>query len=169
MMTAEQIPDGEAALAALVERMRGAIAHDAAFVGIYSGGAWLAQRLATLVPGEHPLGYIDVSYYRDDYSRVGLKGGAKRTELPFDVEGANIVLIDDVLYTGRSVRAAVNELFDFGRPARIELAVLVDRGGRELPVEPTYCGVRLAVARELSVVVSREDDRLCIAAEKVDS
>ncbi len=166
MTIPEQIPDGEEALGALAERMRAAVAFNAAFVGIYSGGAWLAQRLAAMIPGEHPLGYIDVSYYRDDYSRVGLKGGAKRTELPFDVEGANIVLVDDVLYTGRSVRAAVNELFDFGRPARIELAVLVDRGGRELPVEPTYFGVRLAVAHALSVVVSRDGDRLRIAAEK---
>ena len=68
------------------------------------------------------------------------------------------MLVDDVLYTGRSVRAAINELFDFGRPARVELAVLVDRGGRELPIEPTYAGVRLAVARELSIVLSRADD-----------
>ncbi len=165
MTTDEQIPDGESAFAALVERMRGAVAHDAAFVGIYSGGAWLAELLAKRIPGEHPLGFIDVSYYRDDYSQVGLKGGAKRTDLPFDVNGANIVLVDDVLYTGRSVRAAINELFDFGRPARIELAVLVDRGGRELPFEPTYCGARLIVARDLSIVVSRDGDRPRIAAE----
>jgi pyrimidine operon attenuation protein/uracil phosphoribosyltransferase len=80
----------------------------------------------------------------------------KRTELPFEVEGATIVLIDDVLFTGRSVRAAINELFDYGRPARIELAVLVDRGGRELPIEATYAGARLAVARHLSIVLSRD-------------
>ena len=156
-MTPEQtLPDVEAALAALVERMRGAVAHDAALVGIYSGGAWLAERLATLLPGSHPLGFIDVSYYRDDYEISGLKPNTKRTSLPFDVSGASIVLVDDVLYTGRSVRAAINELFDFGRPERIELAVLVDRGGRELPIEATYTGVRLAVARDLSVVLSRD-------------
>jgi pyrimidine operon attenuation protein/uracil phosphoribosyltransferase len=166
MSTAPQIPDAEATLVALAERMRGAVAFDAAFVGIYSGGAWLAERLPALVPGKHPVGFIDVSFYRDDYSRTGLKGGAKRTELPFDVDGATIVLVDDVLYTGRSVRAAINELFDFGRPARIELAVLIDRGGRELPIEPTYCGARLTVARELSVVLSRADDRLRLSVEK---
>lgn len=166
MSTAPQIPDAEATLVALAERMRGAVAFDAAFVGIYSGGAWLAERLPALVPGQHPVGFIDVSFYRDDYSRTGLKGGAKRTELPFDVDGATIVLVDDVLYTGRSVRAAINELFDFGRPARIELAVLIDRGGRELPIEPTYCGARLTVARELSVVLSRADDRLRLSVEK---
>ena len=160
------IPDAEAALSALVERMRGAVAHDAAFVGIYSGGAWLAERIAETLPGNHPVGYIDVSFYRDDYDRTGLKGGCKRTELPFDVAGATIVLIDDVLYTGRSVRAAINELFDFGRPECVELAVLVDRGGRELPIEATYVGTRLTVARNLSVVLSKSDDgRLALAVE----
>jgi pyrimidine operon attenuation protein / uracil phosphoribosyltransferase len=151
-----EMPDAEAALTALAERMRGVVDHDAAFVGIYSGGAWLAERLATLIPGAHAVGFIDVSFYRDDYARTGLKGGAKRTALPFDVEGATIVLVDDVLYTGRSVRAAINELFDFGRPERIELAVLIDRGGRELPIEPNYVGARLAVARNLSVVLSKD-------------
>jgi len=166
MTEASQIPDAEATLAALAERMRGAVAFDAAFVGIYSGGAWLAERLPALVPGNHPVGFIDVSFYRDDYSRTGLKSGVKRSALPFDVDGATIVLVDDVLYTGRSVRAAINELFDFGRPARIELAVLIDRGGRELPIEPTYCGARLAVARDLSVVLSRDGERLRLAVEK---
>ena len=169
MSEATELPDAEATLLALAERMRGAVAHDAAFVGIYSGGAWLAERLPALVPGNHPVGYIDVSFYRDDYARTGLKPNTKRTELPFDVDGATIVLVDDVLFTGRSVRAAVNELFDFGRPARIELAVLIDRGGRELPIEPTYCGARLAVARDLSVVLSRDDGRLRLAAEKAGS
>ncbi|MFO1316242.1 MAG: bifunctional pyr operon transcriptional regulator/uracil phosphoribosyltransferase PyrR [Burkholderiales bacterium] len=169
MSAATELPDAEATLLALAERMRGAVAHDAAFVGIYSGGAWLAERLPALVPGNHPVGYIDVSFYRDDYSRTGLKPNTKRTELPFDVDGASIVLVDDVLFTGRSVRAAVNELFDFGRPARIELAVLIDRGGRELPIEPTYCGARLAVARDLSIVLSRDDGRLRLDAEKQGS
>jgi pyrimidine operon attenuation protein/uracil phosphoribosyltransferase len=152
----DALPDAEAALAALIERMRGAVAHDAALVGIYSGGAWIAERLAAALPGQHPLGFIDVSYYRDDYALSGLKPNTRRTSLPFDVSGATIVLVDDVLYTGRSVRAAINELFDFGRPERIELAVLVDRGGRELPIEPTYAGARLAVARNLSIVLSRD-------------
>jgi len=160
------LPDAEQTLAALVERMRGAVAFDAKFVGIYSGGAWIAERLAQMLPGEHAVGYIDVSFYRDDFTRTGLKPEVKRTELPFEVGGATIVLVDDVLYTGRSVRAAVNELFDYGRPAVVELAVLVDRGGRELPIEPTYAGARLAVARDVSIVLSRTaDGRLALAAE----
>jgi pyrimidine operon attenuation protein / uracil phosphoribosyltransferase len=166
MTEAQQLPDAEATLVALAERMRGAVAFDAAFVGIYSGGAWLAERLPALVPGNHPVGFIDVSFYRDDYSRTGLKSGVKRSALPFDVDGATIVLVDDVLYTGRSVRAAINELFDFGRPACIELAVLIDRGGRELPIEPTYCGARLAVSRDLTVVLSRDGGQLRLAVEK---
>jgi len=161
-----QIPDAEATLVALAERMRPAVAVDAAFVGIYSGGAWIADRLAQMIPGEHPVGHIDVSFYRDDFARSGLKSGAKRSALPFDVEGATIILVDDVLYTGRSVRAAINELFDYGRPARVELAVLVDRGGRELPVEATYCGVRLAVARNLSLVLAKDGERLSFGVER---
>jgi pyrimidine operon attenuation protein / uracil phosphoribosyltransferase len=155
-MNPESLPDAEAALNALVERMRGAVAQHAAFVGIYSGGAWLAERLAQRLPGAHPLGFIDVSYYRDDYALSGLKPNTRRTSLPFDVAGSTIVLVDDVLYTGRSVRAAINELFDFGRPERIELAVLVDRGGRELPIEATYAGARLTVPAHLSIVLSRD-------------
>jgi pyrimidine operon attenuation protein/uracil phosphoribosyltransferase len=160
------LPDAEQTLAALAERMRGAIAFDARFVGIHSGGAWVADRLAQMIPGDHPVGHLDVSFYRDDFGRTGLKPEVKRTQLPFDVEGATIVLVDDVLYTGRSARAAINELFDYGRPARVELAVLVDRGGRELPIEPTYTGARLAVARDLSLVLSRDaGGRLALAAQ----
>ena len=160
------LPDAEQALEALAARMRAGVAHDAAFVGIYSGGAWLAERLAKLVPGEHPVGFIDVSFYRDDYASKGLKAGARRSDLPFDVAGARIVLIDDVLYTGRSTRAAINELFDYGRPASIELAVLVDRGGRELPIEPTYSGARVACARSLNIVLARGvDGRLALSVE----
>jgi len=164
------LPDADQTFAALVERMRGAVAFDAKFVGIHSGGAWVAERLAQALAGDHPVGYVDVSFYRDDFNSKGLKPEVKRTELPFDVEGATIVLVDDVLYTGRSVRAAINELFDFGRPARIELAVLVDRGGRELPIEATYVGARLAVARELSIVLSRaEDGTFALGVERAAS
>ena len=160
------LPDAEHTLATLAQRMRGAVAFDACFVGIYSGGAWLAERLAQMIPGEHPVGYIDVSFYRDDYHQKGLKQEVKSTSLPFEVGGATIVLVDDVLYTGRSVRAAINELFDYGRPAKIELAVLVDRGGRELPIEPTYFGARLDVESDLSVVLTRAaDDRLTLTTE----
>src|SRR5262249_26369231 len=98
---------------------------------------------------------IDVSFYRDDYSKKGLPANVATTTLPFEVGGSRIVLVDDVLYTGRSVRAAINELFDYGRPEAVELAVLIDRGGRELPIEPTYVGARVTMARNLSIVLQR--------------
>ncbi|MEO8739730.1 MAG: bifunctional pyr operon transcriptional regulator/uracil phosphoribosyltransferase PyrR [Casimicrobiaceae bacterium] len=157
-MPAPGLPDAEATLAELAERMATSVAADARLVGIYSGGAWLAERLAEILTGNHPVGYIDVSFYRDDYSKKGLRAKVETTTLPFEVGGARIVLVDDVLFTGRSVRAAINELFDYGRPESIELAVLVDRGGRELPIEATYVGARVGVARDLSVVLNRHLD-----------
>ena len=164
------LPDAEATLAALAERMRSAVAIDAKLVGIFSGGAWLADRLAQLLPGDHPIGYIDVSFYRDDYATKGLRAKVETTALPFDIVGARVVLVDDVLYTGRSVRAAINELFDYGRPESIELAVLIDRGGRELPIEATYVGARVAVARDLSIVLNRHPDaRLELTIEAAGS
>ena len=165
----EGLPDAEQALAALVEKMRGAVALDAKLIGIYSGGAWLAERLAAILPGDLPVGFIDVSFYRDDYGQKGLRAKVKTTTLPFEVEGSRIVLVDDVLYTGRSVRAAINEIFDYGRPEKIELAVLVDRGGRELPVEATYVGARVSVARDLSIVLNRAADRFELSVEPVMS
>ena len=161
------LPDAEAVLAELAARMAPAVAHDAAFVGIYSGGAWVAERLAQMLPGRPPRRlHRRRRSIATTTSAPGLKANTRRTELPFDVEGATIVLVDDVLYTGRSVRAAINELFDFGRPDAIELAVLVDRGGRELPIEPAYAGASLAVARDLSIVLSRDaHGRLALAIE----
>ena len=166
MREPDNLPDAEELLAALARQMQGAIAFDARLVGIHSGGAWLAERLSAMLQGEHPFGTMDVSFYRDDYDTVGLKPKVRRTELPFDVDGARLVLVDDVLYTGRSVRAALNELFDYGRPAAVELAVLIDRGGRELPIEPTYCAARIAVASESNVVLNRgADGRLSLELE----
>ena len=145
MSAATELPDAEATLLALAERMRGAVAHDAAFVGIYSGGAWLAERLQRdlHLPGAH--GVISSALHRDDFRSRGLVASADTTKLPFGVEGRAIVLIDDVLFTGRTIRAVLNELYDFGRPASVKLAVLVDRGGRELPIEAGACGARLSL------------------------
>ena len=165
----EGLPPADRALAALIEKMRGAVAPDAKLIGIYSGGAWLAERLAALLPVEHPVGFIDVSFYRDDYGQKGLRAKVKTTTLPFEVEGSRIVLIDDVLYTGRSVRAAINEIFDYGRPEKIELAVLIDRGGRELPIEATYVGARVEVSRERTIVLNRRGDRFELSVEPVTS
>jgi len=159
-LTNASLPDAEITLGRLADKMRGAVAFDAKLIGIHSGGAWIAERLAAMLGGEHPVGYIDVSFYRDDLmgASVGITPLVRKTEIPFSIDGRTIVLVDDVLYTGRSVRAAINELFDYGRPEAIELAVLIDRGGRELPIEPTYVGARLTVARDLSIVLQRHLD-----------
>lgn len=131
--------DAEALCEALIAQIRPHVTATTALVGIHTGGVWLAERLHGALGITPPLGSIDISFYRDDLNAKGLRGGMKRSDIPFPVEGAHIIIVDDVLFTGRTTRAAMNELFDFGRPARVDLAVLVDRGSRELPVSPTYC------------------------------
>lgn len=115
-------------------------------VGIHSGGAWVAEALHQRLAPDTPLGSLDISFYRDDFTRRGLNPRVKPTKLPFEVEGRHLLLVDDVLMTGRTIRAAMNELFDFGRPASISLAVLFDVGRRELPIAPDICGESLALA-----------------------
>ena len=116
---------------------------DPALVGIHTGGVWIAERLRRRLGILTPLGQMDIAFYRDDFSRIGVHPQVRPSELPFDVDNRHIVLVDDVLYTGRTIRAALNELFDYGRPASVLLAVLVDRGGREVPIEANAVGTRL--------------------------
>ena len=127
-------------------------------VGITSGGAWLAARLQQDLglPGE--AGIISSAMHRDDFAQRGLSGAGQQTQLAFDVNNAHIVLLDDVLYTGRTIRAVLNELFDYGRPASVQLAVLVDRGGRELPVSADYAAARIALPDTQSLALARADD-----------
>jgi pyrimidine operon attenuation protein / uracil phosphoribosyltransferase len=155
-MTALQL-DAEALYADLLAGVRGLLQADSVLVGIWSGGAWLAERLQRdlKLAGEH--GVISSALHRDDFSSRGLSGGADHTKLPFEVDGRHILLIDDVLFTGRTTRAVVNELFDFGRPASVLLAVLVDRGGRELPIHPAYSAARIALPREQRLSLARDD------------
>ena len=160
------LPDAESVYAELESQLKRGLDYHACLVGIHSGGAWLAERLAQALPGEHPVGFLDVSFYRDDYGQRGLKSRLQRSNIPFDVADKRILLVDDVLYTGRSVRAALNELFDYGRPASVELAVLIDRGGRELPVEAQYVGACLACVREQQIVLTRDEaGRFVLALE----
>ena len=114
-----------------------------AMIGIFTGGVWLARALHAALGLQQPLGRVDISFYRDDFSQIGLHPQVRASDIPFDVDGRDIILVDDVLYTGRTVRAAMNEIFDYGRPARILLAVLVDRGGHELPVAADVAALRL--------------------------
>lgn len=151
--------DAEALYQTLLAQTRAGLqgAVDAAIVGIHTGGAWVAERLARDLGMQERLGFIDISFYRDDYAKKGLQPRVKATQIAFDVDHATIVLVDDVLFTGRTVRAAVNVLFDYGRPARIKLAALADRGGRELPVAAEFVGATVALSPSQSLKLSRDD------------
>lgn len=152
---AASLPDAEALFEALLSQLKPRVSHAAGMVGIVTGGAWLAERLHATLGLRAPLGVLDVSFYRDDVGEKGIKPQVSPSQIPFDVEGRDILLVDDVLYTGRTVRAAMNELFDYGRPARIDLAVLADRGGRELPIEPRFCGGRVEVPKGSILMLER--------------
>lgn len=125
-------------------------------VGITSGGAWLAERLQKDMKLEGQAGKISSAMHRDDFAQRGLSSGGQ-TVLPFDVNGADILILDDVLYTGRTIRAVINELFDYGRPASVKLAVLVDRGGRELPIQADFAAARVSLAANQSLALARSD------------
>ena len=152
--------DAEALYRTLLEQVRAGLAGlpDAAIVGIHSGGAWLAERLAADLGLQSRLGFIDVSFYRDDYAKKGLHPDVKPTRIDFNVDDAAIVLVDDVLYTGRTVRAAINVLFDYGRPEQIMLAALVDRGERQLPVAADFVAAFTAVPPGQALVLKQADD-----------
>ena len=135
--------DAEALYLRLLEQLRPQIQPTTALIGIYTGGVWLAERLHRDLGLAGQPGSLDVSFYRDDVSAKGLHGKLRKNDISFDIEGADLIIVDDVLFTGRTTRAALNVLFDYGRPRRIELAVLVDRGGRELPVCARYCPLTL--------------------------
>jgi pyrimidine operon attenuation protein/uracil phosphoribosyltransferase len=151
--------DAEALYRELLAQVRSSLdgVADPAIVGIHSGGAWLAERLARDLDLTHRLGSIDVSFYRDDYARKGLHPDVKPTHIRFAVDGATVVLVDDVLQTGRTTRAAINVLFDYGRPACIRLAALADRGGRELPVAADFVGVHATLEANESLCLQRDE------------
>jgi pyrimidine operon attenuation protein/uracil phosphoribosyltransferase len=154
----DSLPDADTLLAQLAAAIRPTLTPDTAIVGIHTGGVWIAERLHHLLKLAAPMGVLDISFYRDDFSRIGLHPQVKPSNLPFEIEGRDILLVDDVLFTGRTVRAAMNELFDYGRPSAIRLAVLVDRGGHELPVRPDFVGATVAVPAHQNITLSRLDD-----------
>jgi len=120
-------------------------------IGIHTGGLWVAEKLHQALKLTKPLAEIDISFYRDDFTRIGLNPQVKPSRIPTSVEGENIILVDDVLYTGRTIRAALNEIFDYGRPNSVVLAVLVDRGARELPLHADVVGVELDLGAQKQV------------------
>jgi pyrimidine operon attenuation protein/uracil phosphoribosyltransferase len=153
-----QLPDAEALLKKLAASLQPLITEKTALVGIHSGGAWLMERLLPMLGKNLAHGILDVSFYRDDYSQRGLHSETIPSEIPFDVTDCHIILIDDVFYTGRTIRAAMNELFDYGRPASITLAVLVNRGGRELPIAPQISAFDTDLDAQENLQLLRHDD-----------
>lgn len=114
-------------------------------VGIHTGGTWVAAEIQKRLTDQIPLGELNIAFYRDDFSRIGMHPRVTPSSLPFNIEDQHVILVDDVLYTGRTIRAAMNELFDYGRPARISLVVLIDRSGRELPIQADITGKTMAL------------------------
>ncbi len=148
--------NAEALYTDLLSGVRSLLQPNAVLVGIWSGGAWLAERLQHDLKLSGDFGVISSALHRDDFSSKGLSS-ADPTKLPFEIEGRPIMLVDDVLYTGRTTRAVINELFDFGRPASVTLAVLVDRGGRELPIHAAYSAARITLSNEHKLRLARDD------------
>jgi pyrimidine operon attenuation protein/uracil phosphoribosyltransferase len=148
--------DAEALYLELLAGVRALFRPGMRLVGVTSGGVWLAERLQRDLNLTERPGVISSAMHRDDYARRGMTAGAQ-TQIDFDVNDAHILLLDDVLYTGRTIRAVINELFDFGRPASVQLAVLVDRGGRELPIQADVCAARVTLnASQLLALVRNE-------------
>jgi pyrimidine operon attenuation protein/uracil phosphoribosyltransferase len=136
------------------------INHDAdslVIVGIHTGGVFLADRIHQIIKNREKIdlkaGSLDITLYRDDWSRVSQNPIVKKTDIPFEIEGKTLVLVDDVIFTGRTIRAAMDAIMDFGRPSLIQLAVLVDRGGRELPIQPDFTGMEVKVGPDQHVHV----------------
>lgn len=146
------LPDPNALIDDLAEQIRPYLQPGTAMLGIHTGGVWVMEALTERLTQPIECGVLDIAFYRDDFSRVGLHPEVKPSHIPFDVENRDILLVDDVLYTGRTVRAAMNLVFDYGRPASLKLAVLIDRGGRELPVCAQYVGATLDFGRHVSLI-----------------
>ncbi len=152
-----ELPDVDRLLAAMAERLSEYLQRhgrsDPLIIGIRTGGVWVAERLQTLLRLPGLLGTLNINFYRDDFTRIGLHPRIAPSDLPFGVDDRHIVLVDDVLYTGRTIRAALNEIFDYGRPASVTLVVLVERDGRELPIQPDVLGqhVQLQAAESIKL------------------
>ena len=143
--------DLEATLGRMAEGLRTFSVRKPVMIGIHTGGVWVAERLHKLLNVDEPLGSLDISFYRDDFTRVGVNPQVKASNLPINVDGRHVILVDDVLHTGRTIRAALNEIFDYGRPASVTLAALIERDGRELPIEAQVVGTHMKLAKHQHV------------------
>jgi pyrimidine operon attenuation protein/uracil phosphoribosyltransferase len=151
MPQTSELVDINATIAYMADELRPRLTQHPIMIGIHTGGAWVASRLHDLLGLPDPLGTLDISFYRDDFSRVGVNPTVKTSNLPANVEDRHVILVDDVLHTGRTIRAALNEIFDYGRPASVMLACLIERGGRELPIEPQVVGEHVKLGKNQHV------------------
>lgn len=151
-----QLPNPEILLADITAKIAAQINPNSALVGIHSGGVWLMRRVLQTLNSELPFGTLDAALYRDDYAARGLKANLKPSDIVFDVTDKHIILIDDIFYTGRTTRAAMNELFDYGRPASITLAVLINRGGAQLPIAPNITGAEILLQANQNLQLSQD-------------
>jgi pyrimidine operon attenuation protein/uracil phosphoribosyltransferase len=149
-------PNPETLLSEITAKIQTQLQPKSALVGIHSGGVWLMNRILKSLKLDIPHGMLDAALYRDDYAQRGLKTEPKPSQIPFDVQNTHIILIDDIFYTGRTARAAMNELFDYGRPASITLAVLINRGGAELPIQPNIVGAEILLRPDQSLQLSQD-------------
>ncbi|OQW76013.1 MAG: bifunctional pyr operon transcriptional regulator/uracil phosphoribosyltransferase [Proteobacteria bacterium ST_bin11] len=150
-----------ALLDALEAAIRGQISdrklNNPLLIGIHSGGAWIADHMHKRLGILEPLGMLDITFYRDDFSQIGMHPKVKTSQLPPHLEGRDIILIDDVFYTGRTIRAALNEIFDYGRPNQVVLAVLIERNGRQIPLQPDCHGIRIDLAGDQRIKLTGPD------------
>lgn len=149
--------DVDQTLNSLAEKLRPVLEKDPVMIGIHTGGAWIAQRLHDILGMSEDIGTLDISFYRDDFTRIGLNPQVKASDLPFDVDDRHVILVDDVLHTGRTIRAAMNEIFDYGRPASILLVVLICRDGRELPIQADIIGETVALKPNQEIKLTGPD------------
>jgi len=151
-----QLPDPEKLLEKITTEIKAQLEPNSALVGIHSGGVWMMQRILKSIGKDIPHGMLDAALYRDDYAERGLKTDPRPSDIAFDVTDKHIILIDDIFYTGRTTRAAMNELFDYGRPASITLVVLINRGGAELPIFPNIIGAEILLKPEQNLQLSQD-------------
>ncbi len=137
-------------------------------VGIHTGGVWVAEQLHKRLAPQTPLGSLNISFYRDDFTQIGLHPRVTPSELPFEIEGRHIVLVDDVIMSGRTIRAALNELFDYGRPASVTLVALISLDGRELPIQPDLCGTELTLPEGMRIKLEGPNPLQVISKQAIE-
>lgn len=150
--------DVDATVSTIADQLRPLLDKKPVMIGIHTGGAWIAQRLHALLGLTEPVGTLDISFYRDDFTRIGFNPQVKASELPFDIKDRHVILVDDVLHTGRTIRAAMNEIFDYGRPASIQLTVLICRDGREVPIQADVVGETMVLEPQQQIKLTGPDN-----------